>query len=488
MKEARMAREDGKIDLRALLAYGCGDLYGGGSFLIISTLFIYFMTDVIGLSPALAGLVVFAGKAWDAVSDPLMGCISDRTRSRRGRRRVYFLVGIIPVFASFALLWLSVRTGSEALTFLYYFLAYTLFATVSTMVMIPYSSLPVEMTRDYRERTRLSGSRMIFSQVSSLLAGTIPGYLVKNLYRDDPSTGFLLVGIFFGAFYALPWIFVYRGTWEPPEEERKMPSASLGQSFRDIGTLLRVRSFRIHVGMYLAGYSAIDILSALFVYYLTYYLGRGSSYTVCLGSMLVAQLVALPFYLALANRIGKGRAYALGALVVILSSGLFFGLGPASPAWLVYALSAALGLGLSPVTAMPWAMLPESADADELSGGTQRSGAVSGAFTLARKLVQATVLWLVGILLGAIGYVPEAAQSAATLLGIRLIFTAAPIALVAAGGILSLTYPVTPASFAALRAELERRRSGISGGAGEAERAMLERITGHPYDSRGAAP
>ncbi|HRY53077.1 MAG TPA: MFS transporter [Spirochaetia bacterium] len=475
-----------KVGAAALLSYGCGDLYGGGSFLIISTLFIFFLTDLVGLKPAMAGLVVFAGKAWDAVSDPLMGCISDRTRSRLGRRRVYFLAGIVPVFASFALLWLSVRTGNPTLDFLYYLGAYMLFATVSTMVMIPYSTLPTEMTHDYRERTRLSGSRMIFSQLSSILAGTLPGYLVKNLYREDPGRGFLVMGLGFGLFFALPWLLVYRGTWELPESERRMPSASLAASFRDTGSLLRCRSFRLHVGLYLAGYSAIDILSALFIYFLSYYVGRSEAYTLCLGSMLIAQLLALPAYLAFANRFGKGRAYALGALVFLLGSAAFAAVGPGAPTALLLGLSAALGLGLSAVAAMPWAMLPESADADELARGIQRSGAVSGAFTLARKLVQAAMLWLVGILLQAIGYVPGAAQPPGTLLGLRLLFTLAPVALVALGGLLALRYPVSPASFAALRAELERRRAGSSGQTPEAERVELERITGQPYAQMGA--
>ena len=105
--------ENRRIGFKVLAAYGVGGRYGGGSFLIIFTLFLFFLTDVIGLLPALAGLVLFAGKDWDAISDPLMGCISDRTRSRRRRRRVFFLIGIVPVFVSFALLWVSVRTGGQ---------------------------------------------------------------------------------------------------------------------------------------------------------------------------------------------------------------------------------------------------------------------------------------------------------------------------------------------------------------------------------------
>lgn len=473
--------EKRKIGLKTLAAYGCGDLYGGGSFLIISTLFLFFLTDVIGLSPSLAGLVVFAGKAWDAVSDPLMGCISDRTRSRHGRRRVYFLAGLVPVFASFALLWVSVRTGSQALTFLYYFLSYILFCTVSTMVMIPYSALPAEMSSDYRERTRLSGARMLFSQLSALLAGTVPGYLVKNVYASNPARGFLVVGLVFGLFYSLPWLFVFFGTWEPPESERRAVSKGLGESFRDLVTLMRSRSYRLHIGLYLSAYTAMDILSALFVYYVTYYLGRGKLYTFCLGSMLLAQLVMLPVYLWLANRIGKGKAYALGAAIVVAVSASFFFVGPATPNGLLFALSAGLGLGLSAVVSMPWAMLPESADVDLLIHGEERTGAVSGTFTLLRKLTQALVLWLVSIALGAIGYAPGSVQGPGTLAGIRLLFSALPLACVAVGAVLALRYPVTPESFAIVRAEIERRKKGESGPADAETQAVCERVTGLPY-------
>ena len=470
-----------KVGLKALLSYGCGDLYGGGSFLLISTLFMFYLTDVIGMAPALAGLVVFAGKAWDAISDPLMGVLSDRTKSRFGRRRVYFLAGILPIFASFAMLWLGVKTGKPVFDFLYYFFAYVLFCTVSTMVMIPYAALPTEMTGDYRLRTRLSGARMVFSQLSALLAGTIPGFLVKNVYRNDPGAGFLVVGLVFGALYALPWLLVYRGTWED-ESAAAVSSKGLGTAFKDMRTLFRSRSYRLHIGLYLLGYSALDVLSAVFIFFVTYYLGRGSAYTLCLGAMLVAQLLALPLHLTIANRIGKGRDYAIGAAIVSVGALALFGLGPSTPTAVLVALSAALGTGLSAVVAMPWAMLPESADVDELTNGEQRAGVVSGTFTLARKLVQATVLWLFGIALGIIGYVPNAEQAPGTLLGIRILFAIVPLALVAIGSVVALRYPVTPSSFAAVRAELDRLRAGGDRSSCDPQaRAVLEKVTGRPY-------
>ncbi len=468
-----------KVGFKALVSYGMGDLYGGGSFLVISTLFLFFLTDVVGLEPALAGLVVFVGKAWDAVSDPLMGCISDRTRSRFGRRRIYFLVGALPVFASFALLWISFPAAGPAASFLYYFFAYLLFCTVFTMVMVPYSSLPAEMSADYRERTRLAGARMFFSQLSAILSGTIPGYLVHSRYSGDPATGFLLVGLGFGLFYALPWIFVFRGTWEREESESAAPSTTLPQAFVQMRRLLDVRSFRLHIGMYLLGYSALDVLSALFVYYLGSYIGNRSYYTPCLGAMLLAQLVALPVHLYGANRLGKGRAYAIGGAAVTLVACLFFAVPRGAPLAGLLALSAALGLGLSAVVAMPWAMIPESADADELAGGGRRTGAVAGTFTLARKLVQAAVLWAVGIALSAMGYRSGGLPQEGAAAGIRLLFSFGPLILVASGTLLALRYPVDPHTDRLMRAELERRRKGgAAEGPGEEAADMLERVVG----------
>ena len=109
---------------RNCVAYGLGDLYGGGAFLLVSTFSMYYLVAVIGMSPVLAGLIPGLGKIWDAVSDPLMGYISDRTRSRFGRRRVWFLAGIVPIFMSVALIWLPVKASSDLALFAYYFTAY----------------------------------------------------------------------------------------------------------------------------------------------------------------------------------------------------------------------------------------------------------------------------------------------------------------------------------------------------------------------------
>ena len=92
-------------ELFSKIAYACGDIYGGGSFIIVGLLLLVYLTNVEGFSGTLAGIIVFIGKAWDAITDPFMGQLSDRTRSRFGRRRIYFLLGSLPVFVSWVMLW-----------------------------------------------------------------------------------------------------------------------------------------------------------------------------------------------------------------------------------------------------------------------------------------------------------------------------------------------------------------------------------------------
>jgi oligogalacturonide transporter len=156
--------------------------------MIVGLLFMFFLTEVVGLSPALAGLVFGIGKVWDAITDPLMGYISDRTKSRFGRRRIYFLVGIVPIAISFIIMWIPIHTNSQIGLFLYYSFAYIVFATVITMVMIPYSALAAELSADYKVRNRLSGARLffqVFRRFSQRRCQALSSTRIQQILRKD---------------------------------------------------------------------------------------------------------------------------------------------------------------------------------------------------------------------------------------------------------------------------------------------------------------
>ena len=469
-----------QVKFKNLLAYGIGDIYGGGSFFIISTLFLFFLAQVVGLHPIQAGLVIAVGKIWDAVSDPLMGYISDHMKTGLGRRRVFFVIGFIPVTISFALLWVQVTFLPEQFLFIWYLFAYILFSTVFTMMMVPYSALNAEMSSDYKVRTRLSGARMIFSQCSALIAGVVPKLIIDSF----PGTqGYTIMGIIFGIFYALPWLFVFWGTWELPYQLPKHKE-SFRQFYGKFLSILRNRSFRIHIGMYISAYTAMDIMMAIFIFYITYYMGKQQYFSLFLGTLVLTQIAFLPIYVKLCNLIGKGRAYMIGLSIWGLGLILLYTLTPATPLGMIFPVVIVVGIGLSAGVMIPWAMLPTVTDVDELITTERRAGIYAGMMTLLRKGVQALTLLLVGVVLSTIGFAAGAdIQSPSTLQSLRLFFIIAPLFFIILGVLAAYRFRITPETHRMMMAEIERLREGGDRATVDPEaKRVCEQLTGFSYD------
>ncbi len=469
-----------EVKFKNLLAYGIGDIYGGGSFFIIGTLFLFYLTQVVGLHPIQAGMVIAIGKIWDAVSDPLMGYISDHIKTRFGRRRIFFLLGLLPVGISFALLWVKITFLPDNYLFLWYLFAYILFSTVFTIMMVPYSALNAEMTTEYRVRTKLSGARMIFSQISALIAGVVPILIIDSF---SPIQGYAVMGIVFGIFYALPWVLVFLGTWEIPYKlaEKK---ESFSEFYRKFLSILHNRSFRIHIVMYIAAYSAMDVMMAVFIFYITYYMGMAEYFPLFLGTLVLTQITFLPVYVKICNVIGKGRAYMIGLGIWSLGLVALYTLTPSTPLAFIYLVVILCGMGLSAGVMIPWAMLPTVTDVDELITTERRAGIYSGMMTLLRKAIQALVLLMVGVVLSAIGFVSGAdAQSPETLQNLRLFFIAAPLIFIIIGELAAYRFKITPGSHQLMIDEIKRLRDGGDRNAVEpAAKLVCEELTGFTYD------
>ncbi|MBM7558721.1 MULTISPECIES: MFS transporter [Marinitoga] len=461
---------------RNIIAYGMGDIFGGGSFLVIGTLFLIFLTDVVGLRPSLAGLVLIIGKAWDAISDPIMGYISDNTRSKFGKRRLYFLLGIFPIALSFYLLWLPINSNSQLSLFLFYSFAYILFSTVYTMVMIPYTALNAEMTKDYSLRTKLSGTRMFFSQISALLSGVLPKIIIDS--ASNPSIGYRNMAIVFSILYSLPWIFVFLGTFEESTKDDNVQKNKF-----DLLSLLKNKPFKIHIGMYIMAYTAMDILMALFIYYLTYYIQKPNIFSICLGLILLTEILSLPLHVYIANKYGKGKDYTLGLSIWAIGMFILFIIGKNTPTIFIYLDSIIIGFGLSAGVMIPWAMLPTIIDIDELITTKNRAGIYSGAMTFIRKIIQAVTLFVLGVFLDFIGYIPNQDQTASTLFKLKSIFVFLPILLLITGILLSLKYKVNAQNHKIIREEIDRlRNNGKKEDVDSNVKKICESITGLSYE------
>ena len=199
-------------------AYAVGDLgNSAGPGTIVPFWYLYFLTDVARLDPALTGLSILVGKVWDAINDPLVGVLSDRTRSRWGRRRPYLLFGAVPFGVTFALLWIVPPIKNELLLAAYFALTYILFDTAFTFVGCPYSALTPELSLDHDERTSLLTYRMFVSIVAGLLTALLLGEIIFPAFPDEEDTAFRAMGIVCGAIFVVPVLITFFGTRERKE-------------------------------------------------------------------------------------------------------------------------------------------------------------------------------------------------------------------------------------------------------------------------------
>ncbi|MES1263749.1 MAG: MFS transporter, partial [Peristeroidobacter soli] len=288
------------VRLGNYIAYGANDFLGAGAMSIIGLWVTFFYTTYCGLTVAQAGLIVVAARLLDAFFSPLIGAISDHFHHTRlgkkfGRRRFFILVAI-PLLPSFALMWV------EGQSFWYYLITYVFFELVYAMEIIPYETLAAEMSPDYATKAKFAGARIICGQIANIAALWLPALIVERLGGKDSPTTFLYLGITFAVFFVLVAIAVYLFTWERPRDEipgadqppEKSPFSNLEQLFEDLQATLRIRAFRLHLGMYLGGYVSQDILNVVLPYFIAFALaGTVTTTSNISATMAIAQLFSV---------------------------------------------------------------------------------------------------------------------------------------------------------------------------------------------------
>ncbi|MGC9396106.1 MAG: MFS transporter [Anaerolineae bacterium] len=212
------------------LLYGVGDTGFSLTATLLGAYFAIFLTDVVGMAPSIAAAAIFIGRSWDYINDPLIGHISDRTRTRWGRRRPFLLFGAIPYALVFMLLWWRPPWTSDVALAVYYALAYVLFDAAATFVYMPYFALTPELTPDYDERTALTSYRMFFSILGSLISFTLPLVIVGS-FTPQNAPRVMTMGVIFGVTAALAVLITFFGTRER-EVFMVQAQPSLKQSLR----------------------------------------------------------------------------------------------------------------------------------------------------------------------------------------------------------------------------------------------------------------
>lgn len=230
-----------KKKLFGMLTYSAADMLGGGVGQVLSLYYLTFLTFVMGMPPALAGLAIAIAKIWDGISDPMMGVIVDRTQTRWGACRPYFLIAVVPIFLTYFMLWYGWGINSVWGKFVYFTIAYVLFNTAYTIAMVPYEALLPRMVDSYKERTDYSSLRMIFSGVACVVSTYIYEALVPITQNNPLSPAFqpnfVILGLVLGAFFALPLLITFFGTKESPRLSA-VEKLTLRQVFRNYKEVL----------------------------------------------------------------------------------------------------------------------------------------------------------------------------------------------------------------------------------------------------------
>ena len=453
--------------------FALADFYGGGGQALIGVLYFFFLTNIIGLKPALAGVVTLISEIWDAVSDPLMGILGDNTRSKMGRRRPYLLVGGCLLAVAFSLIFLPINGMDEIPKFIYCAVTYLFYNTVSTMIAVSYSSLSAEISNSREERDGANLLRLIVSTASAAVCTLLPS-IVLDAYRGgkiDITTLYLVVGVGFGLLFALPVILCALFTRERVE----IPNEKKEFRINDLIEPLKNRPFRQLVGMYLGQALCMDVFSTGVALFASYVTNPKGSVTVFLGIFIAVQLLAFTVIHKLVKTTNINKIYGFGlplSIVALIAFAIF-----GSNLYVAYGCVFFVAVGFAGAQLTSWIMFPHTVDAGELLTGKRQSGSYSAIMTFARKSSSALVIFLFSLVLEFTGYnadleiQPTSAQN-----GIKYVMAFTCIAFMVLGFVMARRYVLSREKNAQVEKYLTLSREGGMDKLSDEERAELHEL------------
>lgn len=442
----------GRLRLSQLLGYASGDAANNLAFSMSSMFLLLYYTDVVGISAAAAGTLFLVVRAWDAFADIYAGRVVDKTMTRWGKFRPFFLFGSLP------LLLLSVATftvpgglgGTGKLVYAY--VTYALLGLAYSLVNIPYGSLASAMTQVPGERAKLASFRMVGSAATMIMLAFVVAPQIRssqNLQQSLTLTTLLFVFLGIGLYGIL---------FKTAKENvvRDVAKVSLRQSLGTLKGNKPLLMLCLSALCFLTGMFALQTVQA---YYARDVLGDANLFIVLTVVSTLAMFVVAPVIPRVVRTFGKKKAYiTAGLLAVVAATGI--ALTPASMVWLAIVFFALYGVGLAAVNMLMFALEADTVEYGEWRSGVRTEGTTYAVFSFTRKLGQAVGGAAAAYGLGMVGYVANAEQQApATVDGIRSIAGFVPAAFIAIGVLIMLAYPLTEQVFRSMVGEVEARRA-----------------------------
>ncbi len=428
------------LTLKTKLGFGVTELGGNLFFTMIGFFLMPFLTDTVKLGAVLAGAACWIGKICDAVTDPTVGYLSDRTRSKWGRRRPWMFFGAIFLFFTMILQFTNPNLQNNQIAlFIWMAVAFCLLTTAYTMVNIPYCALIPELTSDFHERTVLNAYRTVFSIFGTVL-GSIGVIQLRGLFADA-NTGWTATGAVMGAismFSALITVLVIR-------EPRGATTLAMPKSgiFKEYWSAFTQKPVRYALFPWMLNITGVAVIQGALMYYFKYIYNDEGGVMLALAFMLGSTFLFVPVCTVVSKKIGKKLTYILGIAIFAAAVLVFFFVGNGRGVEVMYATLAVAGIGLSTQYILPYAIVPDIVDYDFAETGEKREGIFFSMWTFVSKVGQAFSLLLCGVMLAIFGYIPDVAQTDLSKLGIRLLVGPVPVLMFVAGIVILSFYPIT---------------------------------------------
>ena len=433
------------------ISYGSGDfafnLYWQG----ISLYLFYFYTDVLGLPNALAGIIYAIGSFWDAGTDPIMGYLADRTRTRWGRYRPYLLFVPIPMALGYIMLLWHPSDMSVTSLGIVALIGQLIFRLLFTMASTPYSALMARMTSNSEDRAGMAGARMLFAYLGAFSVVVLAGGLLEN--ADSDREAFMSLAVISGILAtAIFWI-CFAICREPPDDDAQAPNLTIKQS---LVSLRQNTPFLVVFAAVVLMTTGTTVIGKTMIYFFEYQMGDRNGAQIALMAFGLTGLLVIPFWTFVTLKTSKRLVWMVGSFLLSLAL-LAFLVNPATSQNMVILNYIAMSFGAGAFAITFWGMLPDTVEYGEWKTGHRVESMVFGFATFAQKSAVALSALILGVLLDVIGYQAGIVQSEETLSGLRMIIVFVPLAGVVTSVACIYFYPLSPQRHADIVAELQSR-------------------------------
>lgn len=464
-----------KIPVWKKFIFGSGD-WSTSSFVTLRQIYYaIFLTDVVGLDARLASFAALISIIWDAINDPLVGMISDRLKTRWGRRRPFLLWFALPYGLGFLLLWWAPPWENQIALAITVSLTYMISDTLQTFIFVPLYALTPEITLDYDERTSLTGFRMFFNLLASLITAVAAPAIIDAALTSGATQqqGYLLVAALFGGLAIVPLLLIFffikerKRTKKEIELEEKTPLKEI------LHTVWQNIPFRFATGIYVFNWLTFDIVALMLPFYLAYWIAEGDLLYKALGMplestvfafLLGTSVFALPLWVWMAKKFGKRHAYIIGMSFWTVVLMIIFSIKPGQINTMLI-LSVLAGLSVATAHVLPDSIFPDIIEWDELRTGRRQEGIYYGIKNFIRKLTGAVAIFFSLQVIGWFGYqsppegVTQFTQSDSALIALRILIGPVGALLLTSAMVMAWLYPLTREKHTRILRLLEKKKA-----------------------------